>query len=104
MSLGSTQSLTEISARSLPGGKERPVRKTENLTAISEPIVWKIWQPRRLKTQLAFTVCYRDSFTFFSPNIHLQTSRKTMKIMVKIVFRRKFEQKALSARANGITT
>jgi hypothetical protein len=40
MVLGSTQSLTEISTRNLPGGcKGRPARKADKLTAISEPIV-----------------------------------------------------------------
>jgi hypothetical protein len=31
--------LTEMSTRNLPGGKGRPARKADNLTAISEPIV-----------------------------------------------------------------
>jgi hypothetical protein len=26
-----------------------PARKADNLTAIREPIVWKTWDPRRLK-------------------------------------------------------
>jgi hypothetical protein len=39
MALGSTQSLTEMSTRNLPGGKGRPVRKADNLTAVYEPIV-----------------------------------------------------------------
>jgi hypothetical protein len=39
MTLGSTQPLTEMSTRNLPGGKGRPARKAENLTAICEPIV-----------------------------------------------------------------
>jgi hypothetical protein len=39
MALESTQPLTEMSTRNLPGGKERPARKADNLTAISEPIV-----------------------------------------------------------------
>jgi hypothetical protein len=39
MALGSTQPLTEMSTRNLPGGKERPTRKADNLTAICEPIV-----------------------------------------------------------------
>jgi hypothetical protein len=39
MALGSTQPLTEMSTRILPGGKGRPVRKADNFTAISEPIV-----------------------------------------------------------------
>jgi hypothetical protein len=43
MSLGSTQPLTEMSTRNLPGrgggGKERPARKADNLTAICEASV-----------------------------------------------------------------
>jgi hypothetical protein len=39
MALGSTRPLTEMSTRNLPGGKGRPVRKADDLTAISEPIV-----------------------------------------------------------------
>jgi hypothetical protein len=39
MALGSNQLLTEMSTRNLPGGKERPVRKADNFTAICEPIV-----------------------------------------------------------------
>jgi hypothetical protein len=34
MVLGSTQPLTEMIARNLPGGKGRPARKADNLTAI----------------------------------------------------------------------
>jgi hypothetical protein len=47
----------------LPGGKGRPARKPDNLTAISEPIVEKMWEPRRLTTLWASMACYRDSFT-----------------------------------------
>jgi hypothetical protein len=43
MALGSTQLLTEMNTRNLPGGgggeKWRPVRKADNITAICEPIV-----------------------------------------------------------------
>jgi hypothetical protein len=39
MSLGSTQPLTDMSTRDLPGGKKRSVCKADNLTAIREPIV-----------------------------------------------------------------
>jgi hypothetical protein len=39
IALGSTQPLIEMSTRNLPGGKVRPVRKADNLTAICEPIV-----------------------------------------------------------------
>jgi hypothetical protein len=39
MALGSTQPLTEMSARNLPVGKGRPALKADNLTAICESIV-----------------------------------------------------------------
>jgi hypothetical protein len=39
MALGSTYSLTEMITRNVPGGKQRPARKADNLTAICEPIV-----------------------------------------------------------------
>jgi hypothetical protein len=39
MALGSTQPLTEMSTRNHPGGKGRPARGADNLTAICEPIV-----------------------------------------------------------------
>jgi hypothetical protein len=38
MALGSTQPLSEVITRNLPGGKGRPARKAGNLTAICEPI------------------------------------------------------------------
>jgi hypothetical protein len=37
MALGLTQPLTEMSTTNLPGGKERPALKADNLTAIREP-------------------------------------------------------------------
>jgi hypothetical protein len=39
MVLGSTQPVTEMSTRNLPGGKEWSARKADNFTAIYEPIV-----------------------------------------------------------------
>jgi hypothetical protein len=39
MALGSTQPLTEMRTRNLPGGKKRPARGSDNLAAICEPIV-----------------------------------------------------------------
>lgn len=42
----------------------RPAHKAEDLTAIREPIVKKVWEPRRLSR--ATTACYRDSFIFVS--------------------------------------
>jgi hypothetical protein len=65
MVLGSTQLLAEMSTRDLPGGKEQPARKADNLTVIYGPIVQKMWKPRRLTTLWAFTACYRDNFTFY---------------------------------------
>jgi hypothetical protein len=38
---GSTQPLTEMSTRNLPGGKGRPAREADNLSAICEPTVWR---------------------------------------------------------------
>jgi hypothetical protein len=39
VALGSTQPLTEMRSRSLPGGKGRSALKADNLVAICEPIV-----------------------------------------------------------------
>jgi hypothetical protein len=39
MSLGPTQPLTEMSTRNFPGGKKRPGRRADNLSAIYEPNV-----------------------------------------------------------------
>jgi hypothetical protein len=39
MALGSTQPLTEVSTRKLPGGKGREEREANNLTSVSESIV-----------------------------------------------------------------
>jgi hypothetical protein len=39
VALVSTQSLTEMSTRNLRGGKGRPARRADNLTAICEPSV-----------------------------------------------------------------
>jgi hypothetical protein len=63
VALGSTQPVTEMSTRNLSAGKGRPARKHDNLTAICEPIVKKMWEPRPLTILWAFTACYRDSIT-----------------------------------------
>jgi hypothetical protein len=73
--LGFTQPLTEMS-------KARSVRKADNLTAISEPIVKVMWDPQRLRTLWAFTACYRDSFTYFLRTVAVFCSR-TFKISEK---------------------
>jgi hypothetical protein len=46
MALGSTQPLTETSATNL--SVALPARKADELIAIYEPIVKKMWEPRRL--------------------------------------------------------
>jgi hypothetical protein len=56
MTQGSTQRLTEMSTRNLTGGKGRPARKADNLTAIFEPTVYKMLEPRRLTTLRVSTV------------------------------------------------
>jgi hypothetical protein len=63
MALGSTQSLTEMSTRHLPGGKGRPARKADNFTDICEPIIERKWEPQRLTTLWASTAYYRESLT-----------------------------------------
>jgi hypothetical protein len=65
MALESTQPLTEMSTRNLRGSTGQLARKTGNLTAICEPTVEKMWEPRRLAILGAFMACYRDSFIFF---------------------------------------
>jgi hypothetical protein len=39
MALGSTQPLTEMTTKNIPGGKGRPARKADNLTAVCKLIV-----------------------------------------------------------------
>jgi hypothetical protein len=41
VTLGSTQPITKMSARNLPGGKGRSTHKADNLATIREPIVRK---------------------------------------------------------------
>jgi hypothetical protein len=81
--LGSTQPLTEMSTRNLPWCKGRPACKADNLTAICEPIFYKMWEPRRLTTPWASTACYRDNFTFYtlysSPNIIRRIKSRRMR-------------------------
>jgi hypothetical protein len=43
-------------------GGDRPLRKSDNLTAFCEPIVYNMWEPRRLTNLWASTTCYRNSF------------------------------------------
>jgi hypothetical protein len=52
MALGSSQPLTEMSTRNLLGAKWRTAHKADSLTAICEPIVYKMWEPRSLTNLL----------------------------------------------------
>jgi hypothetical protein len=63
MALGSTQPLTEMSTRNIPGGEGRPARKADILTAICEPTVYKMWEPQHLTALWVSMARYRDSFT-----------------------------------------
>jgi hypothetical protein len=47
-------------------GKEQLAREADNLTAIYELNVQKMWEPQRLTTFWASRACYRESFTFLS--------------------------------------
>jgi hypothetical protein len=86
MALGSNQPLTEMRTRNLPGGEGRPALKTDNLTAICEPTVWKMWKLRRLTTLWASTACYKDSFTFLNMNSDSNASyRRTCCFHVLVV-------------------
>jgi hypothetical protein len=61
MALGSALPLTEMSTRNLRGGKKRPARKADSFTAICEPIVEKMWEPRRLTTVKRLSHLYQNS-------------------------------------------
>jgi hypothetical protein len=54
LALGSTQPLTEMSTRNLLGGKGRPARKADNLTAIYEPIVKEMWEASTSHNRMGF--------------------------------------------------
>jgi hypothetical protein len=62
MTLGSTQPLTEMSTRNLPGGKGPLALKADNLTAICDPIVQRMCEPRRVTTLWVSVACCRDRF------------------------------------------
>jgi hypothetical protein len=64
MVLERTQSLAEIDAIYLPGCNERPARKADNLTAISEPIIWKMRDLDVSRTYKDSTACHRNNFIF----------------------------------------
>jgi hypothetical protein len=63
MAPGYTPHLKEMSTSNLPGSKGRQACKADNLTAVFEQIVYKIWDSRRLSNLWVSTDCYRDRFT-----------------------------------------
>jgi hypothetical protein len=71
MVLWSTHPLREMSTRNLLGGKGLPKRKADT-TAICEPTVYKLWEPRCLTTVSAFTACYSKC--------HVTSNKVTSKI------------------------
>jgi hypothetical protein len=56
ITLRSSQPLTEMSIRNLPGGKKRPACKADELVAVCEPNVWKCGT-LNLPTLKASTAC-----------------------------------------------
>jgi hypothetical protein len=62
MALRSTQPLTEMSTRNIPGCEGRPARKAGDLTAICEPTVYKMWEPQHLTILWIATARYREFF------------------------------------------
>jgi hypothetical protein len=58
VALGSTKPLTEMNTRNLPGDKWRPAHKADKLIVICEPIVKKMWEPRRPVTGIALLLFY----------------------------------------------
>jgi hypothetical protein len=82
MALGSIQRQTGVSTRHLRGeDKGRPARKADSLTAICEPVVKKMWEPRVFTTLWAFKASYRDNFTFFLP-ICVKTMKRSKLIIL----------------------
>jgi hypothetical protein len=49
--------------------RERPVRKTDNLAAICEPIIYTMLDPWHVITLQASTACYGDSFTLWRRSV-----------------------------------
>jgi hypothetical protein len=76
MALGSTQPLTEMSTRNLLGGKKWPAHRADNLAAICELIVLKMWVPQPLATLRVSTACIGITLPFYgtwkSPNPYIR--------------------------------
>jgi hypothetical protein len=58
MALGSTQPLTEMNTRNVPGSKKRPARRADNLATIYEPnVCLHMWEPQPLAILRASAAC-----------------------------------------------
>jgi hypothetical protein len=67
MVLGSTQSLTEMSTRNLPGGKGRPARKADNLSPSTSRLSREnMGASTSLNPMVLHSLLQVHSFTFFS--------------------------------------
>jgi hypothetical protein len=74
MALGSTQPLTEMSTRNLPGGKKRPARRTHNLAAIYETMSENVGASTSRSPKGLHGLC-RGNFTFFYLTIQRCSAR-----------------------------
>jgi hypothetical protein len=57
MAMESTQILIEMSTMNISGGKKRPARRADNLAAICETNVRKMWEPQPLEILMASSAC-----------------------------------------------
>jgi hypothetical protein len=62
------------------------VRKADNLTAICDAVIWKVWEPQRLTTLWASTACYKDRFAFF----YIYNVAKLITVQIYHIFRISF--------------
>jgi hypothetical protein len=74
MALGSIQPLTELSTRNLPGGKNRPARRADNLAAICVPT--ENVGASTSRDPKGFHGLYRDNFTVPYLMFHCSRGRK----------------------------
>jgi hypothetical protein len=79
VALGPIQPPIKVSIGNLSGHKDRLARKNNKLAANYDPIVWKMWEPRRLTTLWASTACYKIALPF----MHKFVSSNVIKTILK---------------------